>query len=56
MLSAGYQYLILENCTEIDISNTYLPADLHGRVHDHVGFVKGLTLRLALVLPQFLHG
>lgn len=34
---------------------TYLPANLHCRVHDQVGLVEGLSLGLALVLPKLLH-
>ncbi len=36
--------------------NTYLPANLYGRVHDHVGLVVGLARSLALVLPKLLLG
>jgi hypothetical protein len=41
---------------DIEVAACLFPANLYGRVHDHVGFVKRLAFCLALVLPQLLHG
>jgi len=40
---------------DLEVSCCFLPADLHGRVHDNVGFRIIFAFGFALVLPAFLH-